>query len=223
MKKYRDAFLEKRIEQYDSWLGEESISFSSRVIPVQRSLEAKQWVLPAEQVREVLREASVIALQPCECRNHYQRCEHPREVCLLFDEAAEKYLLRNEARRITLKEACGVLEQADRSGLVHMTLYMPEHKIYALCSCCPCCCHEMRIVRKYGRHDLMVRSQYVAETDFSLCMHCGDCVDRCIFSAREMTVAGELLYDPDKCLGCGLCVTVCPANATEMILQETSR
>jgi Pyruvate/2-oxoacid:ferredoxin oxidoreductase delta subunit len=221
-KEYADAFLEKRIERYDRWLDKGLISFSSRVIPVRRSLEARQWILPAEQVREVLRSAAVIALQPCECREGYRRCDHPRDVCLLFDEVAEKLLLRNEARRINIEEAFKVLERADRSGLVHLSLYMPNHKIYALCSCCPCCCHEMQIVRAYGRHDLMVRSQYVAETDDSHCIHCGDCVQRCMFSARGMSGNGELLYDPDRCLGCGLCITVCPANATAMILRETA-
>lgn len=221
-KEYADAFLEKRIERYDRWLDKGLISFSSRVIPVRRSLEARQWVLLAEQVREVLGSAEVIAVQPCECRSRYQRCGNPIEVCLLFDEAAEKFLRRNQARRVTITEASEVLEEANRSGLVHLTIYMPNHKIYALCSCCSCCCHEMQIVRKYGRSELMVRSQYVAETDDSLCIHCGDCVQRCMFSARSMSGNGELLYDPDRCLGCGLCVTACTVNATAMILRETA-
>jgi len=215
-----DEYLGKRVAQYDNWLREGRIAFSSRVIPVGQSLEARQWVLPTEQVQELLRSVELIALQPCECRSRYQRCEHPRDVCLLFDEVAEKYLGRQEARRVTLQEAFEVLEAADSSGLVHLALYMPDHKVYALCSCCSCCCHDMQIVREYGRSELMVRSQYVSGTDYSLCIHCGECVERCIFEARSMNEAGELRYEAAKCLGCGLCVTTCPVGAVGMALRE---
>lgn len=220
LKNTNDAFLQKRIENYDAWLKEGRISFSSRVIPVGQSLEARQWVLPTEQVQELLEAVDTIALQPCECRNHYQRCDHPREVCLLFDEVAEKFLQRNEARRVTLQQATEVLQEANRSGLVHLALYMPDHKVYALCSCCSCCCHDIQIVRDYGRGELMAQSQYVARTENALCVHCGECVARCVFGARGMNETGELRYEMTKCLGCGLCVTACPTGATAMVLRE---
>lgn len=219
-KKFADVYLEKRILKYDAWLREGHVAFSSRVIPVAESLEARQWVLPTEQVREMLADVEVIALQPCECRSRYQRCDHPREVCLLFDQVAEKFLQRNEARKVTFEEASEVLEQANCSGLVHLALYMPNHKVYALCSCCTCCCHEMQIVREYCRNDFMVHSEYVSETDFSLCIYCHECVNRCMFGARLITESGEFIYEVEKCLGCGLCVTVCPVNATIMKIRN---
>ncbi|SMC63029.1 hypothetical protein SAMN02746065_10629 [Desulfocicer vacuolatum DSM 3385] len=55
IKKYiADPFLEKRIVNYDKWLSKGQISASSKVIPVSESLNAKQWVLPTEQVIEIL-------------------------------------------------------------------------------------------------------------------------------------------------------------------------
>ncbi len=218
-KKYGDAFLEKRIEKYDEWLQEGSISFSSRIIPVDESLETKQWVLPSEQAYKLLKSVDSIALQACECRSHYQRCENPREVCLLFDEVAESFICRKKARKITIDEAAEILKEANSSGLVHLALYMPNHKVYALCSCCSCCCHEMQIIREYGRCELMLHSQYIAETDPSLCMNCAMCIDRCFFSARSINEKGELFYKPEICLGCGLCVSACPCNATRMKIR----
>ena len=220
-KKYVDLFLEKRIEKYDEWIKERRISFSSRIFPVNESLEVKQWVLPSEHAHKLLKSVDSIALQACECRSHYQRCKNPIDVCLLFDEIAERILSREKARRITTEEAADILKEANRSGLVHLALYMPNHKIYALCSCCSCCCHEMQIVREYGRFELMVHSQYIAETDFSLCINCAICIDRCLFSARRINENGDLFYNPERCLGCGLCVSACPLNATRMKIRGT--
>jgi heterodisulfide reductase subunit A-like polyferredoxin len=119
------------------------------------------------------------------------------------------------ARRVSLAEAADALRRANAAGLVHLGLYMPDHRLYALCSCCACCCHDLQLVQRFGRTDLLVRSDYVAVTDMDACRHCGDCVDRCVFGARTLE-DGHVLHLPDACAGCGLCVTVCPAGATTM-------
>ena len=41
-----DAYLEDRLTQYDAWLLEGRISFSSKVIPVHEALDVEQWVMP---------------------------------------------------------------------------------------------------------------------------------------------------------------------------------
>jgi hypothetical protein len=41
-KQHADAFLEKRIARYDKWLGKGRISYTSKVIPVSESFQAKQ-------------------------------------------------------------------------------------------------------------------------------------------------------------------------------------
>lgn len=210
-----DGFLAKRIRQYDAWLGQGGIAYSSRVVPVAESLDTGQAVLPTEQVMEIVRAADVVAVEPCECRTHYQRCSHPREVCLLFGPAARRCVSGGTARYIGVDEAEFLLREANRSGLVHLALYMPDHQVYALCSCCSCCCHDLQIVLGHGRRDLMVWSEYVAVTDMDACLGCGDCVERCIFGARAME-GGTLACDPAACAGCGLCVTSCPADATRM-------
>jgi Pyruvate/2-oxoacid:ferredoxin oxidoreductase delta subunit len=213
-----DPFLAHRLKRYDSWAGRGKVSFSSRVIPVTESLELRQWVLPGEQVMQILRQARSIAVQNCECRSHYQRCDNPLEVCFLLNETGDRYVAQNQARRVSLAEAAQILKNANQSGLVHLALYMPDHELYALCSCCSCCCHDLQMVRLYDRPDLMVHSEYVAITDDDTCMDCGECVDRCMFQARIME-DDRMLYRADACLGCGLCVTVCPVQATSMQLR----
>jgi ferredoxin len=213
--KTMDMFLTKRLEKYDTWLRQGQISYSSKVVPVRESLEAPQWVLPTEQVLEILRDARSIALTNCVCRSHYQRCDNPVEVCLLLDEYGDKFVANGTARHISFEEATDVLRNANERGLIHLSLYRPDHKLYALCSCCPCCCHDLQIVRLYDRSDVMVRSEYIAATNMDTCIHCGKCIERCIFDAR--TWEGEhMVYHAEACYGCGLCVTLCPVDATVM-------
>jgi ferredoxin len=210
-----DDHLKEYADKYEQWRKQGDFTFSSKVIPVQESFSASQWVLPAIQVLQILEHARSFALTECRCRAHYGRCDRPRDVCFLIDEYSDKAVEQNRARRITIADASVILKKADKHGLVHLTLYMPGHRIYALCSCCSCCCHDLRLLKDFNRKDLVTRSDYVAVTDRERCTGCGKCVDRCMFVARGLR-DGVLEYDPGSCLGCGLCVSVCPTEATEM-------
>ena len=155
MSKESDPWLDDRLARYDRWVAEGRIPYSSKVIPVRRSLDSMQWILPTEQVLELLRNARI---------------------------------------------------------------YNPEQQVYAVCSCCACCCHDLQFLSRYGRSDLIARSDYVAEMDPDACVHCGQCVERCVFGARVLE-GGEVVEWLDRCRGCGLCVTVCPTGASQMALR----
>jgi ferredoxin len=217
--KYIDPFLKKYFVKYDEWLNKGQISYSSKVIPISESLDTKQWVLPTEQAMEILRNAKSVAVGNCVCRSHYKRCDNPLEVCFSLNEVGDKDVSNGKARHVSLTEAAEILRKASESGLVHLSLYMPNHEIYALCSCCSCCCHDLQIIEQFDRKDLMVRSEYVAVTDFEACIHCGDCIERCIFGARVYQDE-QLDYNPEVCVGCGLCVTICPVEATTMVVRK---
>ena len=114
-----------------------------------------------------------------------------------------------------------IIKRANASGLVHLSLYMPDHEMFALCSCCPCCCHDLQIVKQFDRKDLMVHSEYIAVTISEDCLQCSECVDRCVFGARVFR-DGKMEYNTAACLGCGLCVTRCPVEAISMKLRTDS-
>ena len=198
-----DPYLEDFVAKYDRWIEEGKVPHAARIIPVAESLEARPWVMPTEQVLEILRGARSLAVWPCVCRTHYQRCDNPVEVCLLLDQPAEALVARGAARTVTLEEAAGLLQLA------------ADHGLSAVCSCCTCCCHELQILQKLGRRDRLARSEYAAVTDPEACTHCGACVDRCAFGARAMA-EGRLQYRAEDCMGCGLCVTVCGATRMEV-------
>jgi ferredoxin len=211
----KDSFLDKRLARYDKWHREGKIPFSSKVIPVRESIAGKQWILPTEQVLEYLRNARSFAVTHCICRSHYKRCDNPTEVCFLINDAADAEVAQGSARRLSLEEAERLLRHADERGPVHLTIYNATQHPYAICSCCSCCCHDLQFLQKHSRADLVVRSEYVARTDMDACIHCGDCVKRCVFEARVWK-DDQMHYNADACYGCGLCVTVCPAEATVM-------
>lgn len=217
--KYVDPHLEKYLVKYDKWLNKGQISYSSKVIPVSESLNTKQWVLPTEQVMAILRNAKSVAVQNCECRTHYKRCDNPLEVCFLLNDVGDRFVSKGKARHVDLTEVADILTNANQSGLIHLSLYMPDHEIFALCSCCPCCCHDLQIVRFFERKDLMVHSGYVAVTRPDDCVNCGECVERCVFGARVFQNE-KMEYNAKICLGCGLCVTICPVEATSMALRK---
>jgi Pyruvate/2-oxoacid:ferredoxin oxidoreductase delta subunit len=212
---FEDPWLEKRLARYDAWVREGKIPFSSKVVPVRESVETRQWVLPTERILDFIRNARSFVLIDCDCRTHYQRCDHPVETCLLINDAADAYIAQGLGRQVPLEQVEQVLRHANERGLVHLTIYDPHQYVYAVCSCCSCCCHDLQFLKRYGRSDLVAQSEYVAQTDLAACIHCGDCVDRCVFDAR-IWEDGQIHYDVEACYGCGLCVSVCPVEATTM-------
>ena len=213
--KKMDDFLSTRLDKYTAWLDDRKIAYSAKIVPVKASLENKQWILPTEQVLEIIASATTIALTDCVCRGHYKRCDRPVDVCLLLNQYGRKCIDKGRGREISLDEAAGVLDKANRQGLVHLSLYRPDHQLYALCSCCSCCCHDLQLLLDYKQDNLVVHSDYAARTDMDQCIHCGDCIARCAFQARNLE-DDVMVYNPDNCYGCGLCVSTCPVGATVM-------
>ncbi len=214
----KDEWLEERLERYDGWIREGKVPTSSKVIPTHASMSGQQWVLPTQQVLEIVRNARSFALADCGCRTRYKRCDHPVEVCLYTNDVADAMVAEGKARRVSLDEAKERLKIANEHGLVHLTFYKPDQFIYALCSCCECCCHDIQFMKKYQRPDLITHADYVAEVDADACIQCGACVKRCMFGAQESD-GKTVTFHQDRCYGCGLCVTTCPANALKMKLR----
>lgn len=214
-----DDFLKPRLAKYQTWIEQEKIRYSSRIIPVNESIEGKQWVLPTNQILAILKKANTIALSDCICRSNYKRCTNPLNVCLLLNQYGQKHIKKGTARNISFEDATSVVKMANEKGLVHLSLYRPDQELYALCSCCPCCCHDLQLLLIYNKGQLIAHSDYVAATDMDQCVHCGECIQRCYFNARS--IENENIFNNfEKCYGCGLCVTVCPVSAISMHQRE---
>ena len=217
----RQYYISTRIKKTERTIKSDQLKYSSKVIPIRKAIPATQYILPTEQAIKSLKEARLFALAKCGCRVAFRNCKNPLDTCLLLDEEAEYLISRGYAKRISLKEAKNVLEIANRAGLVHLALYMPGQKVYAICSCCPCCCHDLQALLKYGKTFFVAKSDYIATCNADLCNGCGTCIERCIFGAREMR-NGKSIVKEKNCYGCGLCVTTCPTRASELIPRKRS-
>jgi hypothetical protein len=118
-KEERDEELEKRMMMFDGWVREGKIPSSSKVIPIKESLENLQWVLPTQQVLEILRNSRSYALANCLCRTKHKRCDNLLEVCFYTNDVADKKVEQGAARRVDLQEATEVLKLANNHGLIH--------------------------------------------------------------------------------------------------------
>ena len=215
----RDEILEERLAKYDDWMSEGKIPTSSKVIPVRESLGGLQWVLPTQQVLEILRNSRSFAVANCACRTRLKRCDNPLEVCFYTNDVADQRVAQGSARYVDLDEASSILKFANEHGLIHLTIYNPDQHVFAVCSCCKCCCHDIEFLKKYNRPDLIAHADYVVDVDKSKCNDCGICTERCVFEAQKME--GSLVrFDVNRCYGCGLCVSTCPTNALQMKFRK---
>ena len=187
-------------------------------LPVNVEVEAEHRVLDLSEVEKLLRNAKNIVLQDCGCRTEKKNCDSPLDVCISLD-VEDDYLERYSQyhpRFVTVEEALDALRRSHEAGLVHMAYVLKgSGKVSPICSCCPCCCHTLGGLTRFGISTQVLTSKLVAEDDDSKCTDCGRCVERCVFGARSMA-DGELKYDESRCFGCGLCVTTCPTGAISL-------
>jgi len=207
-----DAHLEEILQRYTRWLEAGKIPSAGRILPIAEAVVHKDWILPTHQAEDILRNADLIALASCTCRLYYKRCKHPVETCLLLNRTAQVFLDAGRARPISLEECMAVLQTAQSHGLVHQAAYQPEHDIWAVCSCCSCCCYRLQILKLHAHEDMVAHSDYFAEVDMARCRDCGICVECCVFGAWK-TIDGKAVYDAGRCYGCGQCVVQCPESA----------
>jgi len=191
-------------------------------------------VLLLPEVEEMLDAATLIALQPCDCRRLGQYCRRPVGTCLSLDDVARAILDRGHGRPLARDEAKELVRWADRQGLMHTAdSEWRTRGLHAICNCCACDCYPFRAAVELGSKGVWPRSRWVAAYDSASCTQCGACVRRCHFDAfyhdgTTIVVDGrerhEVRFDADRCWGCGLCANTCPSGSIAMIrLDEGGR
>jgi Pyruvate/2-oxoacid:ferredoxin oxidoreductase delta subunit/DNA-binding Lrp family transcriptional regulator len=184
-----------------------------RIVPVGATIESKAKILALEDVREIVHQAKNLAVTRCTCRVVDGKCGKPLEICIQVNRAAEYALQRGTGRAITKEEAMGLLQQAEREGLVHIV--DNRQKVdHIICNCCRDCCLNWKLPNP---HKFVDPSRFQAWVDRDECLGCEVCVERCFFDA--IVVEGEepkARINPEKCVGCGLCTVTCPTEAINL-------
>ena len=210
------------MEYHHEALGEEfgaSKTPLARVIPIEKTLDARVEVLPYEVVSRMLDKVTTFGLAKCACRVSVGACDKPQDVCLWCDRFAEFLIERKLAREITRQEAEEALRTAEEAGLVHTTNNSQDHLNF-ICNCCTCCCTVLRGLVQLKNPNAFAKSRWQAEVNEDLCIGCGVCEDdRCPMGAVQI-VEDIARVDPELCIGCGLCATTCEVEAISMVPRK---
>jgi Fe-S-cluster-containing hydrogenase component 2 len=198
----------------------------TRTIALDAEIPDRRQAIPLDVVSEIIkREEAWIAVSECYCRKANalvgKGCEHPREVCFVFNEFAQGVLNTGHGRKIGYDEAMQIIRKCEEAGLVHHIDNCVEDA-RTLCNCCSCSCAALKISeqrQEQGRPSVIAPSRYVVKHDTAKCTHQEDCVSRCPTHARSIR-NGRVVMEPALCAGCGLCVTACTRGANQMILRK---
>lgn len=196
--------------------------YTARTIPIHVELHARETVLSEPEMETLLREAQILALGPCGCREKQGNCDAPLEVCISLNKCAEETIERGRARVVMLEEALEALRLSHKAGLVHLAYRKRDQDVSLVCSCCSCCCFFLTALKRFDYHDALIESAYVANYDPARCSSCGACIERCPFEAWTETPEERISFDPSRCFGCGLCVSTCPTGAIAFVERKKS-
>ena len=203
--------------------------WGGKVIPLDVNLDVETKFLPSQEVLSLISRSKVTGISNCYCRDTQRKhsdspnCNHPIKTCIHigFGKSLREIPYKSENLvKVSKKEVKKLLEESDARGLVHQIIYFPNPLFYYIvCNCCPCCCVVMSKFLKNGSPQ-MIKSDFIAETDFNRCKNCGTCEQRCSFGARSLK-NGKLHFNADFCFGCGMCASPCPEKA--IILRKKSK
>ncbi|MCF8062520.1 MAG: 4Fe-4S binding protein [Deltaproteobacteria bacterium] len=207
-------------EAFDAARGVPEETFpSTRVITVDRKIEAGSRIHTYSQVLSYIEQFDLIAVATCYCRHQARlidesdHCGAPDEVCLQFGAGARFVIDRHMGREIDKDEAREILERSEEAGLVHSTVNRQD--IDWLCNCCSCHCVLLKTALATPKPGLFMNSGYRPRVDADLCTACSLCVERCPASALSLEADTPDL-DSDRCIGCGVCATGCPEEAVTL-------
>ena len=117
------------------------------------------YLLTIGEACEIVDNGDGVALGPCTCRTVFKNCDNPVNVEIMIGHSRNMFgeLKPDEFREITKEEAKDILKQCHQRGLIH-TIVKWQHDFYAICNCCSCCCVPLRLNKKYGIGDALIRN-----------------------------------------------------------------
>ena len=187
----------------------------SRIVPINKKIESNPDLLPHEKIIEMIDKSKSVGIGNCACRELQQKCDAPKEACLMFDGTCNYLVDRGYARLITKEEAKQYIKEFDEAGLVRQVNNTSD-RLEFVCHCCSCCCAFLRAMNEFGNSRVFTRSAFRPIHTSDNCVGCGDCAD-VLCPTKSISMKDETpLFDMENCIGCGLCAVGCPNDAISM-------
>nr|MDO8086265.1 4Fe-4S binding protein [Candidatus Sigynarchaeum springense] len=199
--------------------------WGGRVVPLGVNISAETMFLPTQEIFEIIGRSQAFAIGTCYCRTKHKRCDNPTSTCILLGPKAGHALADIPYRtstftRVSKERIMQVLEDADKRGLVHQTIFFPSPDYYyVICNCCTCCCEVLHDFKRFGTPSI-VKSDFVEKTDVARCKGCGACAPACPFNARSVVDGAKVQVKQEKCFGCGVCARRCPEGAIKLVRRK---
>ncbi|MBE3098624.1 MAG: 4Fe-4S binding protein [Planctomycetes bacterium] len=195
-----------------------------RIVPVNQTIVPERGIAQYDDIRDTVRvSGGPFAVMNCICRQGKaligEPCKqtHTEENCLTLGMAAKAMVDAGVGRYVSRQDMLGMLDQADREGLV-LEPQNTQDPLF-VCCCCGCCCGVLTTAKKLPHPAEFFRATYHAEVDATRCQECGTCETRCQMGALSAH-AGATQVDVSRCIGCGLCVSTCPGGAVQLKRRE---
>ncbi|MCX6626423.1 MAG: 4Fe-4S dicluster domain-containing protein [Candidatus Solibacter sp.] len=194
-----------------------------RTVPVHKTIAIERNVATYAGLRGYVESsAGPFATMTCICRHgrelQGEKCRQTnlKENCLTLGMAASDMVRIGQARPISREEMLGLLDAADKEGLV----LQPENTKNPLfvCCCCGCCCGVLTSAKRLPQPAEYFSANFQAAMDADVCDACGVCLSRCQMDALlDEDGDGRPAVDRARCIGCGLCVSTCPSGALRLV------
>ena len=215
-----DETIDKLIPFWKRYVPTMGKSFNSptsifRIIPIQEKIQQSSEILPYDKIYDLIDRAKAVGITRCACRELEQKCDAPREACMIFDATCDFLVGRGFARYLTKEEMKQKVNEFAKSGLV-LQVNNTQDRLDIICGCCTCCCLVLRAFKNYGNPRVLARSAFKPIWNLENCVGCGTCAEeRCPMSAIAMVDAKPVM-NIESCIGCGLCATGCPNDAIQL-------
>ncbi len=196
----------------------------TRFIPVNEAIVPNQGILDYDNIKIILKNVEgPFCIANCVCRQGNDLLDNPckktdrRETCISFGIAAERYIEKGWAKKISKEEAIDALKKSSEEGLIHQV--SNAKRLDFICSCCECCCEAIKLLKNLPVPGLIVNSNYYAQTQSDQCSGCETCIDWCQMNAIKV-INQKAKINKKRCIGCGNCLIKCPSNAIILIKKQ---